>query len=84
MGVSSTVRLKPDTTGIGVVARHGFEIAATNDERPATQAVLKVADATAISMARDYKLPLIFFSLDTDGTIVKVVAGERIGTTVHA
>ena len=45
---------------------------------------LKVADATAISMARDYKLPLIFFSLDTDGTIVKVVAGERIGTTVHA
>jgi uridylate kinase len=45
---------------------------------------LKVADATAISMARDYKLPMIFFSLDTDGTIVKVVAGERIGTTVHA
>ncbi len=45
---------------------------------------LKVADATAISMARDYKLPLIFFSLDTDGTIVSVCAGEKIGTTVHA
>ena len=45
---------------------------------------LRVADATAISMARDYKLPMIFFSLDTDGTIVRVVAGERIGTTVHA
>jgi uridylate kinase len=45
---------------------------------------LKVADATAISMARDYKLPMIFFSLDTDGTIVRVVTGERIGTTVHA
>ena len=45
---------------------------------------LKVADATAVSMARDYKLPMIFFSLDTDGTIVRVVAGERIGTTVHA
>jgi uridylate kinase len=45
---------------------------------------LKVADATAISMARDYKLPMIFFSLDTDGTIVRVVAGEKIGTTVHA
>src|SRR6476660_510349 len=44
---------------------------------------LKVADATAISMARDYALPMIFFSLDTDGSIVSVVAGERIGTTVH-
>ncbi len=45
---------------------------------------LKVADATAISMARDYKLPMIFFSLDTAGTIVSVVSGEKIGTTVHA
>ncbi|MCW2810230.1 MAG: pyrH [Friedmanniella sp.] len=45
---------------------------------------LKVADATAISMARDYKLEMVFFSLDHDGTIVSVVAGEKIGTTVHA
>ncbi len=45
---------------------------------------LKVADATAISLARDYKLPMVFFSLDTDGTIIRVVAGEKIGTTVHA
>ena len=45
---------------------------------------LKVADATAISMARDYALPMIFFSLDTDGSIVSVVSGEKIGTTVHA
>jgi uridylate kinase len=45
---------------------------------------LKIADATAISMARDYHLPMIFFSLDTDGTIVSVVGGEKIGTTVHA
>jgi len=45
---------------------------------------LKVADATAISMARDYALPMIFFSLDTPGSIVSVVAGEKIGTTVHA
>ncbi len=45
---------------------------------------LKVADATAISMARDYKLAMVFFSLDTDGTIVRVCAGEKIGTTVHA
>lgn len=45
---------------------------------------LKVADATAVSMARDYKLPMIFFSLDHDGSIVAVVAGEKIGTTMHS
>jgi uridylate kinase len=45
---------------------------------------LKVADATAISMARDYKLPMVFFGLDTAGSIVAVVSGEKIGTTVHA
>ncbi len=44
---------------------------------------LKIADATAVSMARDYALPMIFFSLDTDGTIVRVIQGEKIGTTVH-
>lgn len=44
---------------------------------------LKVADATAISMARDYALPMIFFSLDHDGNIVRALAGEKIGTTVH-
>jgi uridylate kinase len=44
---------------------------------------LKVADATAISMARDYKLPMVFFSLDQDGSIVRAIAGEKIGTTVH-
>jgi uridylate kinase len=45
---------------------------------------LKVADATAISMARDYKLAMVFFSLDIDGSIEAVVSGETIGTTVHA
>ena len=45
---------------------------------------LKVADATAISMARDYALPMVFFSLDTEGNIGRVIAGEKIGTLVHA
>ena len=45
---------------------------------------LKVADATAISMARDYALPMVFFSLDIDGNIGRVIAGEKIGTLVHA
>ena len=45
---------------------------------------LKVADATAVSMARDYKLPMVFFSLDVTGNIAKVISGETIGSTVHA
>jgi len=45
---------------------------------------LKVADATAVSLARDYDLPMIFFNLDVAGNIAKAAAGEPIGTTVHA
>jgi len=45
---------------------------------------LKVADATAISLARDNNLPMVFFDLGGPGNIVRVVEGEKIGTTVHA
>jgi len=45
---------------------------------------LKVADATAVSLARDYHVPMVFFDLGTPGNIARVVAGEKIGTTLHA
>ncbi|WP_300078273.1 UMP kinase [Propioniciclava sp.] len=45
---------------------------------------LKVADATAISLARDNGLRMIFFDLGVRGNIARVIAGEKIGTTVHA
>ncbi len=45
---------------------------------------LKVADATAISLAREHRLPMVFFDLGTDGNIARVVAGEKIGTTLHS
>ena len=45
---------------------------------------LKVADATAISLARDNGLPMIFFDLGEPGNIFRVVKGEKIGTTVRA
>ena len=45
---------------------------------------LKVADATAVSMARDYSLPMVFFDMGVPGNIARVVAGEKIGTTLHA
>ena len=43
---------------------------------------LKIADATAISLARDNNLRMIFFNLDTEGNSARAVAGEPIGTTV--
>lgn len=45
---------------------------------------LKVADATAISLARDNRLDMLFFALDDESNIGRAVAGERIGTWVHA
>ena len=45
---------------------------------------LKVADATAVSLARDYSLSMVFFDMGVPGNIARVVAGEKIGTTLHA
>jgi uridylate kinase len=44
---------------------------------------LKVADATAISLARDNHLSMLVFNLDEPGNIARAVAGEPIGTFVH-
>ena len=43
---------------------------------------LKVADATAISLCMDNKLPIVVFDLLNDGNIARAVAGEKIGTLV--
>lgn len=45
---------------------------------------LKVADATAISLCRDNKMPIVVFNLMAEGNIARAVAGERIGTLVTA
>ena len=44
---------------------------------------LKVADATAVAMARDNDLTMVFFNLEMPGNISRVINGEDIGTTVH-
>ncbi|WP_420175650.1 UMP kinase [Luteococcus sp. OSA5] len=44
---------------------------------------LKVADAAAISLARDNNLKMVFFNLTVDGNIAKAAGGEPIGTTIH-
>ncbi|HIT75427.1 MAG TPA: UMP kinase [Candidatus Avipropionibacterium avicola] len=43
---------------------------------------LKVADATAVSLARDNHLKLVFFNLDDHGNIARIMSGEKIGTTI--
>ncbi|MDO5082196.1 UMP kinase [Arachnia propionica] len=43
---------------------------------------LKVADATALALARDNSLNLVFFNLSERGNIGRVVQGEPIGTLV--
>jgi uridylate kinase len=43
---------------------------------------LKVADATAISLCMDNRLPIVVFDLLTDGNIERAVRGEKIGTLV--
>ena len=45
---------------------------------------LKVMDATAISLCRENKLPIIVFNSLDEGNLKKVVMGEHIGTTVVA
>jgi uridylate kinase len=43
---------------------------------------LKVADATAVTLCRDNKLPILVFELVTEGNIARAVKGEKIGTLV--
>lgn len=44
---------------------------------------LKVADATAISLCRDNKLPILVFNLLENGNIKRAVNGEKIGTIIR-
>ena len=43
---------------------------------------LRVMDATAISLCRENKLPILVFDLTQKGNILKVLRGETIGTLV--
>ncbi|HEY5516962.1 MAG TPA: UMP kinase [Coriobacteriia bacterium] len=44
---------------------------------------LTVMDSTAITLAMDNKLPIIVFNIETDGNIVRALAGEHVGTIVR-
>jgi uridylate kinase len=44
---------------------------------------LKVADATAITLCRDNKLPILVFNLTIPGNIMRMSLGEPVGTVIH-
>lgn len=45
---------------------------------------LKVMDATAISLCREGKIPIIVFNLFESGNIYRIIMGEEIGTVVRS
>lgn len=45
---------------------------------------LKVMDLTAVSLCQENKLPILVFSMQEAGNIVKAVKGETVGTIVTA
>ena len=45
---------------------------------------LKVMDSTAASLCNDNQLPILVFNLEQPENIVRAIAGENVGTVVHA
>jgi uridylate kinase len=43
---------------------------------------LGVMDATAMSLCRDNRMPIIVFDVTTPGQMLKAVSGESVGTLV--
>jgi len=44
---------------------------------------LKVMDTTAFTLSQENKLPIIVFDMNKRGNLLKLISGEKIGTTVN-
>jgi uridylate kinase len=44
---------------------------------------LRVMDASAVAMCRDNRMPIVVFNLNVRGNIMRMTAGEPIGTLIH-
>ena len=44
---------------------------------------LRVLDQTAYALCNDGNMPIIVFDIDGEGNLMKLVAGEKVGTLVH-
>ncbi|MCR4860604.1 MAG: UMP kinase [Bacteroidales bacterium] len=45
---------------------------------------LKVMDATAFALCEQGPVPIIVFNIEQDGNLARLLAGEKVGTVVHA
>ncbi|WP_370248735.1 UMP kinase [Nocardioides sp.] len=43
---------------------------------------LRIMDQTAFTLARENRMPLVVFGLGSEGSLARIVSGERIGTLV--
>ena len=44
---------------------------------------LKIMDSTAFTLSKENNLPIIVFNMNTSGNLLKLVKGDKIGTTVN-
>ena len=44
---------------------------------------LKVMDLTAFTLCKENRMPIEVFNMDTEGNLMRLLAGEKIGTLVH-
>lgn len=44
---------------------------------------LRVMDATAASLCMDNNIPIVVFNLNTPGNILRIICGEKIGTSIQ-
>ena len=44
---------------------------------------LKVMDTTAFTLSQENQLPIVVFDMNTNGNLLKVVSGDKIGTKVN-
>ena len=69
-----------DSDPVGNASAHRFETLAYRD---VLTRELKVMDATAISLCRENRMPILVFDLTVPGNILRAVRGEPIGTWIH-
>jgi uridylate kinase len=44
---------------------------------------LKVMDMTAFTLSEENNLPIIVFDMNTNGNLMKLISGKKIGTIVN-
>jgi uridylate kinase len=45
---------------------------------------LAVMDLTAICLCRDHGMPLVVFDMESEGALIRLVNGEKVGTRIGA